>query len=104
MECVTHDKRIGEMVESLYRRWDSLNKVTRSRPIYSKKSSLLDRLRKAEATRSRSTAIYSKKFSLLDRLRKAEATRSRSRPIYSKKFSLVVRKALLDLDLEQSIP
>ena len=64
MECVTHDERIGEMVESLYRRWDSLSEVTRSRAIYSKKSSLLDRLRKAEATRSRSRPIYSKKSSL----------------------------------------
>ena len=88
MECVTHDERIGEMVEYLVRRWRSLNKVTRSSPIYSKKSSLLDRLRKAEATRSRSRPIYSKKSSLLDRLRKAEATRSRSRTIYSKKSSL----------------
>ena len=40
MECVTHDERIGERVESLRRRWDSLTKDTRSRPIYSKKSSL----------------------------------------------------------------
>ena len=40
MECVTHDERIGEMVESLVRRWDSLNEATRSTPIYSKKSSL----------------------------------------------------------------
>ena len=80
MECVTHDERIGEMVESLRRRWFSLTGDTRSRPIYSKKSSLLDRLREAEATRSR--PIYSKKSSLLDRLREAVATRSRSRPIY----------------------
>ena len=91
MECVTHDERIGERVESLVRRWDSLNKDIRSRPIYSKKSSLLDLLRKAEATRSRSRPIYSKKSSPLDRLRKAEATRSRSRPIYSKKSSLLDR-------------
>ena len=88
MVCVTHDERIGEMVESLVRRWHSLNKDIGSRPIYSKKSSLLDRLREAEATRSRSRPIYSKKSSLLDRLREAEATRSRSRPIYSKKSSL----------------
>ena len=67
MECVTHDERIGKMVESLYRRWDSLIEDirSRSRPIYSKKSSLLDRLREAEATRSRSRPIYSKKSSLL---------------------------------------
>ena len=64
MECVTHDERIGEMVESLYRRWDSLTEGIRSRPIYSMKSSLLDLLRKAEATRSRSRPIYSKKSSL----------------------------------------
>ena len=66
MECVTHDERIGKMVESLVRRWDSLAEDirSRSRPIYSKKSSLLDRLRKAEATRSRSRPIYSKKSSL----------------------------------------
>ena len=59
MECVTHDERIGEMVESLVRRWDSLTEDIGSRPIYSKKSSLLDRLREAEATRSRSRPIYS---------------------------------------------
>ena len=64
MECVTHDERIGERVESLVRRWLSLTEDIGSRPIYSKKSSLLDRLRKAEATRSRSTPIYSKKSSL----------------------------------------
>ena len=86
MECVTHDERIGEMVESLRRHWVSLKEDIGSRPIYFKKSSLLDRLRKAVATRSR--PIYSKKSSLLDRLRKAVATRSRSRPIYSKKSSL----------------
>ena len=91
MECVTHDERIGEMVESLYRRWDSLTEGIRSRPIYSKKSSLLDRLREAEATRSRSRPIYSKKSSLLDLLREAVATRSRSRPIYFKKSSLLDR-------------
>ena len=78
MVCVTHDERIGEMVESLVRRWVSLTKATRSRPIYSKKSSLLDRLREAVATRSRSRPIYSKRSSLLDRLREAVATRSRS--------------------------
>ena len=59
MECVTHDERIGEMVGSLDSRWRSLNKDIRSRPIYFKKSSLLDRLREAEATRSRSRPIYS---------------------------------------------
>ena len=91
MECVTHDERIGEMVESLDSRWDSLTEDIGSRPIYFKKSSLLDLLRKAEATRSRSRPIYSKKSSLLDRLREAEATRSRSRPIYSKKSSLLDR-------------
>ena len=91
MECVTHDERIGEMVESLYRRWFSLYEDIRSRTIYSKKSSLLDRLREAVATRSRSRPIYFKKSSLLDRLREAEATRSRSRPIYFKKSSLLDR-------------
>ena len=97
MECVTHDERIGEMVEFLVRRWDSLNEgIYRSIAIYSKKSSLLDRLRKAVATRSRSRPIYSKKSSLLYRLREAVATRSRSRPIYSKKSSLLdrLRKAV----------
>ena len=64
MECVTHDERIGEMVESLRRRWRSLTKDTRSRPIYFKKSSLLDRLREAVATRSRSRPIYSMMSSL----------------------------------------
>ena len=88
MECVTHDERIGEMVESLRRHWDSLAEDIRSRPIYFMKSSLLDRLRKAVATGSRSRSIYFKKSSLLDRLREAEATRSRSRPIYFKKSSL----------------
>ena len=101
MECVTHDERIGEMVDSLYRRWRSL---TISRPIYSKKSSLLDRLRKAEATRSRSRPIYSKKSSLLDRLRKAEATRSRSRPIYSKKSSLLDRLRKAEATRSKSRP
>ena len=79
------------MVESLDSRWDSLTEDIGSRPIYFKKSSLLDRLREAEATRSRSRPIYSKKSSLLDRLREAVATRSRSRPIYSKKSSLLDR-------------
>ena len=64
MECVTHDERIGEMVESLRRRLVSLKEDIGSRPIYFKKSSLLDRLRKAVATRSRSTPIYFKKSSL----------------------------------------
>ena len=64
MVCVTHDERIGEMVESLNRRWLSLIEGIRSRPIYFKKSSLLDRLREAVATRSRSRPIYSKKSSL----------------------------------------
>ena len=70
MECVTHDERIGEMVESLYRRWFSLIEDIRSRPIYSMKSSLLelDRLRKAVATRSRSRPIYFKKSSLSDEI------------------------------------
>ena len=104
MECVTHDERIGEMVESLVRRWDSLTEDIGSRPIYSKKSSLLDRLRKAEATRSRSTPIYSKKSSLLDRLRKAEATRSRSRPIYSKKSSLLDRLRKAEATRSRSRP
>ena len=96
MECVTHDERIGERVESLVRRWRSLTEDIGSRPIYSKKSSLLDRLREAVATRSRSRPIYSKKSSLLDRLREAVATRSRSRPIYFKKSSLLdrLRKAV----------
>ena len=64
MKCVTHDERIGEIIESLVRRWDSLAEDIRSRPIYSKKSSLLDRLREAVATRSRSRPIYFKKSSL----------------------------------------
>ena len=91
MECVTHDERIGKMVESLVGRWISLTEGIRSTQIYSKKFSLLDRLREAEAARSRSTPIYFKKSSLLDRLREAVATRSRSRPIYSKKSSLLDR-------------
>ena len=47
MECVTHDEKIGEMVESLYRRWVSLGEAIRSRstPIYFNKSSLSDRPR-----------------------------------------------------------
>ena len=64
MECVTHDERIGERVESLGRCKRSLAGGIRSRSIYFKKSSLLDRLREAEATRSRSRPIYSKKSSL----------------------------------------
>ena len=40
MVCVTHDKRIGKKVESLYRRRVSLKQDIRSRPIYFKKSSL----------------------------------------------------------------
>ena len=65
MECVTHDERIGEMVEFLYFRLDLLNEdIYRDRPIILKKSSLLDLLRKAEATRSRSRPIYSMKSSL----------------------------------------
>ena len=66
MECVTHDEGIGKMVESLYRRWLSLTVAirSRSRPIYSKKPSLLERLRRAEATRPRSRPIYSKNSSL----------------------------------------
>ena len=88
MECVTHDERIGEMVRSLFCRWRFLKENIGSRSIYSKKSSLLDHLREAEATRSRSRPIYFKKSSLLDRLRQAVATRSRSRPIYSMMSSL----------------
>ena len=90
MECVTHDERIGEMLESLVRRRVSLSEDIRStsRPIYFKKSNLLDRLRKAVATRSRYTPNYFKKSSLSDRLRKAVATRSRSTPNYFKKSSL----------------
>ena len=47
MVCETHDEKIGEMVESLYRRWVSLDKTMRSRstPFYFKKSSLSDRPR-----------------------------------------------------------
>ena len=47
MECVTHDEKIGEMVESLYRRWDSLTKDIKSRitPFYFNTSSLSDRPR-----------------------------------------------------------
>ena len=47
MECVTHDEKIGEMVESLYRRWFSLDKAIRSRstPFYFNTSSLSDRPR-----------------------------------------------------------
>ena len=47
MECVTHDEKIGEMVESLYRRWVSLNKAIQSRstPFYINTSSLSDRPR-----------------------------------------------------------
>ena len=57
MECVTHDERIGEMVESLYRRWVSLGEVirsieSRSTPIYFNTSSLSDRPREM-STRER---------------------------------------------------
>ena len=54
MECVTHDERIGEMVESLYRRWGSLDKAIQSRstPIYFNTSSLSDRPREM-STRER---------------------------------------------------
>ena len=47
MECVTHDEEIGEMLESLYRRWVSLTKAvrSRSRPFYFNTSSLSDRPR-----------------------------------------------------------
>ena len=47
MECVTHDERIGEMVESLYRRWVSLDEAieSRSTPLYFNTSSLSDRPR-----------------------------------------------------------
>ena len=71
MECVTHDERIGEMVESLHRRWLSLDEAIRSAPIYFNESSLSYLPRKTEATRSRpkSTPIYFKKSSLSDRPR-----------------------------------
>ena len=54
MECVTHDEKIGEMVESLYRRWDSLTKtiISRPTPIYFNTSSLSDRPREM-STRER---------------------------------------------------
>ena len=54
MECVTHDEKIGEMVESLYRRWDSLDEVIESRPtrFYFNTSSLSDRPREM-STRGR---------------------------------------------------
>ena len=47
MECVAHDEKIGEMVESLHRRWVSLTEAidSRSTPIYSNTSSLSDRPR-----------------------------------------------------------
>ena len=50
MECVTHDERIGERVKSLVRRWVSLTEDIGSKPIYFKRPSLLDRLRKAVAS------------------------------------------------------
>ena len=58
IECVTHDERIGEMVESLYRRWRSLDKAidSRSRPFYFNTSSLSDRPREM-STRERQ--VYS---------------------------------------------
>ena len=54
MECVTHDEKIGEMVESLYRRWDSLDKAIKSRstPFCFNTSSLSDRPREM-STRER---------------------------------------------------
>ena len=54
MECVTHDERIGEIVESLYRRWVSLTEAieSRSTPFYFNKSSLSDRPREM-STRER---------------------------------------------------
>ena len=54
MECVTHDEEIGEMVESLVRRWVSLDKAIRSRstPFYFNTSSLSDRPREM-STRER---------------------------------------------------
>ena len=54
MECVTHDEKIGEMVESLYRRWVSLTEAIKSRstPIYFNTSSLSDRPREM-STRER---------------------------------------------------
>ena len=53
MECVTHDEKIGEMVESLYRRWVSLSKAIRSRDtqFYFNKSSLSDRPREMSTRR-----------------------------------------------------
>ena len=47
MACVTHDEKIGKMVESLHRRWVSLTKAVRSRStqFYFNKSSLSDRPR-----------------------------------------------------------
>ena len=47
MECVTHDEKIGEMIESLHRRRVSLTKAieSRSRPFYFNTSSLSDRPR-----------------------------------------------------------
>ena len=42
IECVTHDERIGEMVESLYHHWYSLTKSIESSPVYSKEPSLSD--------------------------------------------------------------
>ena len=62
IECVTHDEKIGEMVESLYRRWDSLTKAieSRSRPFYFNTSSLSDRPREMSTReRQRYTLIIS---------------------------------------------
>ena len=54
MECVTHDEKIGEMVESLHRRWVSLTEAIQSRstPFYFNTSSLSDRPREM-STRER---------------------------------------------------
>ena len=58
MECVTHDERVGEMVESLYRRWVSLGKAieSRSTPFYFNTSSLSDRPREMS---TRGSQFYS---------------------------------------------
>ena len=62
MECVTHDKRIGEMVEILHLRWVSLDKAIRSRStrFYFNTSSLSDRPREMSTRkRQRYTLIIS---------------------------------------------
>ena len=59
MECVTHDERIGEMVESLYRRWVSLDKaiIFRSTPFYFNTSSLSDRPREMSTRKRQSYTL-----------------------------------------------